>query len=207
MAQTPSAYSQNPPTPPEARSQALYGGDPTTAMMAVLQKMGYNPFKTNPFVSMLMQAAPGLQSAWQLSNIGANADDMSANGGPAQMFGDFLGHEIGSGSVFSTLRNASQNLPGYLGQIRDLQDRLGQGADPTKIPVFLDQLESTLNSPGGFAKLQSGLVDPLLGQALSRSYNNSLGAASQGAYTRYVEDPQFGTPQAPNFFDFLMRGR
>jgi hypothetical protein len=202
----PSAAPASAPVPAYARNEAIYGQDPRMAMMAVLKNMGYNMFQSNPFISMLMNAAPGLHNLWELSNIGAQAPDIAANGGAGQMFGDFLRNEIGQGSVFNSLASGLRNFSGYTDQLRGLQTQLQN--DPTmvgRVPVFLDQLESNLSSPGGFSQIYGSLAQPLLGRGLGQSFQNTLGAAASNAWPSYVDNPRWGQPGPPfNFFDYVM---
>lgn len=215
----PSAFS-NPAVPPQPgaggmpdqnvlRSQALYPlQDPTTAMMNVMRDMGYNPFRTNPMIGAMLRAAPGLASLWQLSNIGANANDISANGGADNMFGQFLQGQLQNGTAFNSLRQGAANMGNYTNQLTDLQNRLAGGnVDVTQIPVFLDMLENTLNNPQGFAQTLGSMMSPMLGKSLGQSYQNTLGLTAQGAERRQVMDPSFGQPNMPNFYDFIMGRR
>lgn len=214
MPTNPSAFSpgaSNVPLPPSFRTDELYGGDPTAAMLAVLRNMGVNTFRSNPFVQRLLSAAPGLQSAWQLSNIGAKADDIEGNGGVGKMFGDFLQGQLGGGSVLSTLANARQNMPNYANQINDLTQQVTNGGmDVSQLPVFLKQLDTELNNPNQFAELYGSLVAPGLG-SLSKSYQSALAANTFNSAQNRLRPPEQGGQadliNGPSFFDWIMGKR
>lgn len=210
---TPSVFSNGAngtavPVDPRLRAETLYS-DPSTAMLSILRGMGYNPFKNNPFVQKMMQAAPGLQSAWQLSNIGANVNDLDANGGPDQMFGNFLQNQLQNGSVFSTLANARQNMGNYTNQLSSLQQKLNDpngGVDVNQLPAFLEALTNRLDNPNEWAKLFGSLAAPGLG-SMARPFQNTLNAASNNAYIDRANAPSFGQPTAPDFFEWIMGKR
>lgn len=178
------------PVAPQWRSENLYPlENPQIAMMSVLRDMGVNPFRTNPFVSAIMRSAPGLSALWQLSNIGANTNDLAANGGPGQMFGDFLRGQLQNGTIMSSLQGGVQNFGQYAGQLNDLTSRLNGGPNAlpiSQIPPFLDSLESKLNSPNGFADIYGALAQPLLGRSLGQSFQQTLGTSALGAYDRFL---------------------
>jgi hypothetical protein len=210
---TPSAFSNNNPNiplPPSFRTDELYGGDPTAAMMAVLRQMGVNTFRTNPFVARLLGAAPGLQAAWQLSNIGAKGDDIDANGGIGQMFGDFLRGQLQGGSIMSTLANARSNMPNYANQLNDLTQQVTNGMDPTQVPAFVKFLDTQLNNPNQFAELYGSLMAPALGP-MARSYQSALNASTfNSAQNRLLPPDQGGQADlinGPSFFDWIMGRR
>lgn len=198
------------PVPQQSRAQNLYPLDnPQMAMMAVLKSMGYNPFQTNPFTAQMLKAAPGLAALWQLSNIGAKAGDITANGGPEQMFGDFLRNQLQTGNTFNSLSGGLANANNYMGQMTDLSNRLGSntgGVDVSQLPAFLGGLENQLNSPSGFAQIFGAMAAPGLG-GLAPSYNRSLEAASTGANVNYINSPSFGQPQGGSFLDFILGRR
>lgn len=191
------------------RTDELYGGDPTAAMMAILNGMGINPYRANPFVQRLLQTAPGLQSAWQLSNIGAKRNDIEANGGVGQMFADFLRGELGRGSVFSTLSNTANNLGSYANQMRDMYGQVGS-MDLTQISPFLAMLDQQLNNPMQFAELFSNLTAPSLGP-LGKSYEKGVRDNVFGAAQARLRPPDQGGQAdlfgGPSFFEYIMGRR
>jgi hypothetical protein len=209
----PSAYSGNNPNvplPPSFRTDELYGGDPTSAMLAVLRNMGVNTFSANPFLSRLLQTAPGLQAAWQLSNIGAKGDDIEGEGGVGQMFNKFLQNQIGGGNIFSTLANARQNMGNYSGQLRDLTQQVTNGMDPESVPAFLRQLDTRLQNPNEFAELYGSLMAPALGD-LGKSYQSALNASTFNTAQNRLRPPDAGGQadliSGPTFFEWIMGRR
>lgn len=198
------------PVPAQARNALLYPvNDPQMAMMNVLMDRGYNPFKTNPFVSQIMNAAGGLGNLWQLSNIGAKPGDIAANGGPEAMFRDFLVHQLSTGNTFGALAQGQQMFPQYLNQLRDMQQSINSGATPvTDVSSFVGGLESQLNSPKGFADVYGSLVSPLMG-GLAGSYDKALNRSTFGGWRNYIGNPAITPDLAnpPNFFDVLMGRR
>lgn len=195
--------------PQQTRSQNLYPLDnPQMAMMSVLRSMGYNPFETNPFMAQMLKAAPGLAALWQLSNIGAQAGDVAANGGPEAMFGEFLRGQLQSGNVYNSLAGGLNNANNYMGQISDLASRLNSSTnplDPKTLPTFLGGLENQLNSPSGFANIFGAMAAPTLG-GLAPSYNRGLEAAATSANGNFINSDSFGQPGG-NFLNFILGRR
>lgn len=202
---TPSVFSNgaNVTPLPGDRENELYGGDPTAAMMAVMRQMGINPFITNPFVQHLLQTAPGLRNAWNLSNIGAKQNDIEANGGVGQMFGDFLRGQLQGGNVSGTLAQARNNLPNYTNQIRGMYDQITQPGMLDSLPPFLKELDEALNNPSQFANLYGSLASPSLGglgdsyqkavraNVFSQAQNRLLPPGAQGGQTDLISGPTF----------------
>lgn len=200
------------PVPSQIRNRKLYPyNDPEQAMLNVLMDRGYNPFKTNPFIGDILGTAGGLSNLFQLSNIGANANDINAMGGPDEMFKNFLISQLSNGSIFSSLAGGQQNFGNYMGQLRALQSRLGDPNNPmdvTQLPPFLGALENQLNSPKGFQSIFSSFTDPLLGPSLGKSFDRSLAAGLQSGWRNYLQPsvtPDIENP--PNFFDYIMGRR
>ncbi len=199
----------NPAVTPNMRTDELYGGDPVAAMMAVLQNMGVNPFRSNPFVQRILQSAPGLQSAWQLSNIGAKGDDIEGMGGVGQMFNQFLQGQLSNGSIFSTLANARQNMGNYANQMNQLYGQVGT-QDMSNLAPFLGQLDEQLNDPSGFARLYSSLAAPglgPLGQSMDRAIKNNVYGAARNRLLPPEQGGQQDLLTGPTFFDYIMGRR
>lgn len=199
------------PVPQEARNRKLYPmDDPQQAMLNVLMDRGYNPFKTNPFMSDILGTAGGLANLFQLSNINSKATDINANGGADNMFKNFLMSQLSNGSIFQSLNQGAQNMPNYLNQIRGLQSSMGDPnhpSDPTQVPAFLASLENQLNSPKGFGSIFGSLVDPGLG-AVSNSFDKGMAGSLASGWRQYLQ-PQ-NTPDLenpPNFFDYILGRR
>jgi hypothetical protein len=209
MPAQPSAFSPS-PVPQQWRDQNLYPlDDPQMAMMNVLMDRGLNPYKTNPFMQQILGSAEGLSNLWQLSNIGAKAPDIAANGGPEAMFRDFLMNQLSSGRIMQSLSQGAANFPSYLDQIRGMQDQVGSGGvNPTQIAPFLGGLESALNSPKGFANILGSMQAPALG-ALGKPYEQGLQRSAFGGWRRYIGDPSIvnDLTNPPNFFDVVMGRR
>jgi hypothetical protein len=209
-APNPSAFSD--PVAPQQRNSKLYPiEDPEQAMLNVLMDRGYNPFRTNPFMGDILGSAKGLANLWMLSNVGANMNDINANGGVDTMFRDFLTNQLSNGSIFNSLGQGMANFGNYTNQIRGLQDRLGDPnakLDVTQTPPFLAMLESQLNSPGGFGQVYNSMASPLLGDKLGQSFNRGLQGGLASGWRQYLQ-PQ-NTPDlanTPNFFDFILGRR
>jgi hypothetical protein len=200
------------PVPAQLRNRKLYPlDDPEQAMMNVLMDRGYNPFRTNPFIGDILGSASGLANLWMLSNLNANANDLNANGGADTMFRDFLVNQLSNGSIFNSLAGGMRNFGGYMGQIRALQDRLGDPnaqTDVTQLPPFLGMLENQLNSPRGFGDIYGSMAQPTLGGKLGQSFNRSMQGALFGGWRNFLQPentPNVENP--PNFFDFIMGRR
>lgn len=193
------------------RTDELYGGDPTAAMMAIMREMNINPFRSNPFVQRLLQTAPGLQSAWQLSNIGAKNSDIQGEGGVGNMFGNFLRSQLQGGDVFGTLANASSNLGNYAGQMRSMYDKLPT-MNQADAPPFLKELDEMLSNPMALAKMIGSLNAPGLGP-LGQSYESSLRSNIFSQAQNRLRPPDQGgqedliTDAGPTFFEWIMGRR
>jgi uncharacterized protein YidB (DUF937 family) len=185
----------------------MYGGDPRSAMINAILNMGGNPFKSNPFMQMLLQTAPGLAMTNALSNIGAKPDDIQAMGGPEQMLGNFMQGQIKNGNVFSTLAQAGSNLPGYMNQIRDYQGKVGS-MDPTQISPFASMLEGQLSDAQGVGGLLQALYAPGLG-GLAKDWMSGVNANLAGTTNRYARDfaENGNMADPPNFFDAVFGRR
>lgn len=196
---------QGSPTAQEAAANLQYGQDPRSAMINAILNSGGNPFKSSPFMKMLLQAAPGLQMTHMLSNIGAKPNDVGAMGGEGQMFGDFLKSSLAGGNIFGQLRNAASNLPNYVNQLRDYQDQVAGGnIQGPQISPFAAALEELMGDQGGMGKLLTSLYAPSLGN-LAQPWAAGLQDSLTGATNRMANDfARSGDIQnPPNFFDYI----
>lgn len=193
------------PTQGEMAANLQYGGDPRSAMVNAILNMGGNPFKSNPFMKMLLATAPGLQAVQMLSNIGAKPDDIGGEGGMGQMFGNFLKSSIGGGNVFGQLRGAASQLPQYANQLRDYQGAV-KGDENMAISPFAAALEELFNDPQGLTRLMTSLQAPGLG-SLARPWAGALEdrmAATTNRYANEFAGGKAGSVEDPaNFFDYV----
>lgn len=200
------------PRPPQSNATSgemaanlQYGGDPRSAMINAILNSGGNPFKSSPFMKMLLQTAPGLQATHMLSNIGAKPNDIGGMGGEGQMFGDFLKSSLAGGNIYGQLRGAASNLPNYVNQLRDYQSQVkDQSIQGPQISPFAAALEEMLGDAGGMGKLLTSLYAPSLG-ALAQPWASGLQDSLAGATNRMANDfSRSGDPlNPPNFFDYI----
>lgn len=176
-------------------------------MINAILNSGGNPFRSSPFMKMLLATAPGLQAVHMLSNIGAKPDDIGGMGGQPQMFGDFLKSSLAGGNIFGQLRGAASQLPGYVDQLRGYQDQVGAGTIQNgQISPFAAALEEMLGDAGGVGKLLTSLYAPGLG-SLAQPWASSLQDSLAGTTNRMANEfAQSGNPLSPpNFFDYVWR--
>lgn len=199
------------PTQGEMAANLQYGGDPRSAMINAILNSGGNPFKSSPFMKMLLATAPGLQAVHMLSNIGAKPDDIGGAGGQGQMFGDFLKSSLGGGNIFGQLRGAASQLPNYVGQLGDYQNQVKAGGiQGSQISPFAAALEEMMNDPQGMGKILTSLYAPSLG-SLAQPWAGGLQDSLASTTNRYANDfagGKAGSVTDPaNFFDYVFGRR
>lgn len=193
------------PTAQESAANLQYGQDARSAMINAILNSGGNPFKSSPFMKLLLQTAPGLQMTHMLSNIGAKPNDIGGMGGEGQMFGDFLKSSLAGGNIYGQLRNAASNLPNYANQLRDYQGQVASGGiQGPQISPFAAQLEELMGDQGGMGKLLTSLYAPTLGN-LATPWASALQDSLTGATNRMSNDFARGGDilNPPNFFDYI----
>lgn len=202
-----------------ARNRLLFAdADPRVAMMNSMQDAGLNPYQANPFMEMIMDAAPGLQASFMMRGARSNMTpgDIDAAGGMGGLLRDHLTQALTSGNINSELSGARAQLgsvPMLLDQfaMRRAKGELGMDENP-----FMGLLEAAFSNPQAAQSLISGVTTPGLGsERLSASYNRGLGAAMQGAVRRQAGDygratTPSGDPNNPalgsNFWSYLWGG-
>lgn len=178
--------------------------NPRFALQSAIQDMGGNPFRADPMMSMLMNAAPGLATSFLMQNVGITPGGMAAAGGEGEMFRNFLRGSLGSsGGVTSALSSAQSGMPGFLQQMTALQDQMKAGGQTLNlIAPFAQYLQDAMADPQGAAGMFGSLTTPFMSQRVGQSYLGGLqDAAGQGLRRRADDYARDGTPR--NFWDYL----
>lgn len=191
--------------PRQQRNQALYGGDPNTAMYNIMLDSGRNPLRANPFTQQLMQAGAGLQLAARMKHLNMTPDQINAAGGSGELMRSELAGAVKGGNVFSTLNSAAQGVPGVLDQVTALQDSIANGqTDAAHANPFAEMILNAFGSPGNFQNSMSELYSPGLGGQLGTAYKNQIGDIAQAGNRSFANDLEGGGANDANFWNYVL---
>jgi hypothetical protein len=178
--------------------------NPQFALQSALQARGQNPFRANPYMSLLMERAPGLAQAFMMNNIGTTAEGMASQGGEGNMFGQYLTSLLGqTGGTTNALSSAMSNTPNILQQITAMQDSLNasggsfQGTNP-----FAYALAQIYGNPQSAAGAYGALGVPFMSQGVGQAFTRGLGDVAGQAVRRNASQVEQGG-ELPNFWEYL----
>lgn len=166
---------------------------PEFALMNALRDQGARGTAGQPYLDVLMRAAPGLANAFRINSA------MSGAGGNAQMdpqaaYGEFLRGAItggvGGSGVVGALRSAQNQMPSLLGMLRSYSDSISQGGQGQNWAMNSLLTDMGQNSSMGAADVLAELSTPLMNRTTATGFQNRLsgpmGIAAE-AMRRYMD--------------------
>jgi hypothetical protein len=177
--------------------------NPRFALQSAIQDRGGNPFRADPYMSLLMNSAPGLATSFMMSNLGKNAEDVQGAGGEGEMFKQFLSGALGGNNgISAALSSATSGMPGFLQQLTQIQNQMNSGSTLPSTNPFAQYIMDAMADPQGAAGLFGSLTTPFMSQRVGQSYLGGLqDVAGQGLRNRADDLTRSGEPR--NFWDYL----
>lgn len=195
-------------TPPERRigSDLRFPTDaPQFALQSAMRQRGMNPFAANPYMSRMMQMAPGLAQAFFLSNLGATGQGVTDAGGEGAMFGSYLNNLLSQGGLSRALSSAASSVPGALGQVGEmLKSANAGGLDFGAANPFAFALKNIYDDPQGAAGAFAALLTPSMSRGVGQAYSQGLGqiaGVAQDTFGRQIERGE--DVSGIDFWDYL----